>query len=419
MKIFLLFVFFAGVTVIPSLAFAQKETVDEAQIFKAAMLYSPAFQAAFFNGEMERAHAEQEGRLENPTLDLSVVRKNNRGNNSHNYDVEIEQPLKISQISGARRALSNELFERASLREQHSMIQSYWEYKLLYAQAWEMQELVKLYQDFQDRARETSSQINQSVRAGQTPISEGSLFEGDVAKFGGDLEKAQAEFLRLRLMLEKATGIDLEGKDFAKPSLQEISEDLSSFEEEAYRNASLVRLLEADLRKAEKKGRAERMDAAGADIAPRIIYGRSPNDDEDVLGLGVVLTIPLWDQNQSERRIADAQKLYARRQLDTLQQVPLSQRLERILSMINRVDRRIESLEKEALIHYRKGFSQAQKSFRAGQINATALWQVREILFETEREALGVIIEAIEARRLLSLEVGLMPMNIANNEVAP
>jgi len=102
-----------------------------------------------------------------------------------------------------------------------------------------------------------------------------------------------------------------------------------------------------------------------------------------------------------------------------LQTLTLSERLARVIDALLRLDRRIDSLEKKALPHYRKGFSQAQKSFSAGQTDAATLWQVRERLFETEQDALHATLEAIEARRILSLETGAMPMDLVQQEVTP
>lgn len=409
----------AGMAFVPSLALAQGSSIGEAQVLKAAMLSSPAFQAALLEAETEKADADQAARLDNPTLEFNAVRTSTPGDDINSYDLEIEQPFKLSQLTGSRSQLSRTLFERAELHQQHGMIQAYWENKILYAQVWQAQEQVKLYTDFQKRARDVAGKISKAVQAGQTPVSEGSLFEGDVAKFGSDLEKIKAEEIRLRLALEKVTGLNLGDKTLEKPSLLGTQGDIALLENEARRNASLVRLLEADLRAAERQEQVARADGAGPEIAPRFIYGRNPDENEDSVGFGVALTIPLWDTNQSERRKAEAQKIYARRQLDTLQSLPLSERLERIVDTIERLDRRIETLEKEALPNYRKGFSQAQRSFSAGQADAAALWQVRERLFQTEQDALDATLDAIEARRILSLETGAMPMDLAEQEVTP
>lgn len=412
MKRLILSMALAGMVLIPPLARAETPAVTEAQIIQAAMQASPDFQAVFRDAEGEKADAEQAARLANPTVDFSVERASAPGGNSNSYEIEIEQAFRLSQLTGRRAMLSHALFERAELRRQHGILQAFWNTKMLYAQAWQYQEQAMLYADFQKRAQDTAASINKSVKAGQTPVSEGSLFAGDAAKFGSDLEKIRARQAQILLRLEKAVGLNLAGKELEKPTLAAFNDDMAFLENQARHNASLVKLLEADLRAAERQRDAAFADSAGPEIAPRFIYGRTPDDRENTVGVGIALTIPLWDRNQSERRKAEAERIYARRQLDTLQVLPLSERLSRTLETIQRLDKRIQTLENEALPNYRKGFEQAQKSFSAGQTDAAALWQIRERLFNTERDVIEAMLEAIEARRILSLETGLMPQEI-------
>lgn len=406
----------AGMALLLSLAstqaFAETQRITEAQVLSAAMQTSPDYQAVFKDAAFDKADAEQEGRLDNPTLELQSVRTSTPGDDTQSYDLEIEQPFKLSQLTGTRDSFANVLYERAELREQHGILQAYWSIKTLYARAWQAQEQEKLYADFQKRAQDVSNKINKSVKAGQTSISEGSLFAGDVSKFGSDLERIKSESAQLRLQLEKATGLNLSDVMLEKSALPAVEKNIFALENQAHQNASLVRLLETDLRVAERQKNAALADSTLPEIAPRFIYGRNPDENEDSVGFGVVLTIPLWDRNQSERQKANASKLYAQSQLDTLQTLPLSERLVRIVDAVDRLDRRISALNDEALPSYRKGFTQAQKSFNAGQTDAAALWQIRERLFETEQEALDAMLDSIEARRILSLETGIIPQEV-------
>lgn len=400
---------FAMLVILPDGAFADTQLLGEAQVIRAAMGASPDVQAILKEEAEGIADADQAGLFDNPTVDVAVTRTSSRGGDSNRYDLEIEQPLKFSQMTGSRLRLSRALYEQAEIRAQHGMLRAYWESKILYAQAWQYQEQEKLHVNFMKRAQDAAAQMNRSVKAGQKAVSEGSLFAGDAAKFGSDLEKIRAQKSELFLKLEKSTALSLVGVELERPVFGEISRDPVALAEAARKNASLVRLLEADLQAAERQKQAAIADSALPEIAPRFIYGRSPDDKEDTVGVGVVLTIPLWDRHQSERRKAEAAGIYARRQLDMLQAVPLSDRLGRVIDAIEMLERRIGILEGEALPNYRKGFSQAQKSFRAGQTDAIALWQIRERLFQTERELLEATLDAIEARRALSIETGTMP----------
>lgn len=402
----------AGMAFLPSPAAAGAQVVSEAYVLQAAMQYSPDFQAVVRDGTFEKADAGQAGRLDNPTVELNAVRTSTAGSDENSFDLEIEQPFKLSQLTGQRARLSNVLFEQAELRQQHGMLEAFWRTKMLYAQVWQYQEQAKLYADFQKRASDVARQVGKAVKDGQTPVSEGSLFTGDAAKLASDLENIKAQESDLRLQLSKLTGLTLADAVLEKPVLPRLNTDIAYLEGQARENASLVRLLETDLLAAQRQKQAALSDSGAPEIAPRFIYGRNSDANEDTIGFGVVLTIPLWDQNQSERQKANAAQLYTQRQLDTLQTLPLSERLRRIVDTIERLDRRVRILETEALPNYRNGFAQVQKSYRAGQADAVALWQIRERLFETEQEALKATLEAVAAHRILSLETGILPQGV-------
>lgn len=412
MKRFIMTVALAGMVFIPFPTCAGTRVITEALVLRAAMQSSPDFQTVLKDTAKEKADAEQAKRLGNPEIELNARRHSSPDGKQRSYELEITQPFKLSQLSGARGMLSRALFERAEVRHQHGILQVFWKTKLLYAQVWQYQQQEKLYADFQARAQDAATMIRKSVEAGQTPVSEGSLFAGDVAKFGSDLERIRSQKAQLVLQLEKATGLNLAGVKLEKPALvTSLGRDVASLESQARKNASLIKLLEADLNAAEHRSHVASADGIGPKIAPRFIYGRRSGANKE-LGVGVIVSIPLWDRNQAEHQKAEAERLYARRQLETLKTFPLSERLKQILEVIQHLDKRIHMLESEALPNYRRGFEQAQKSFSAGQIDAAVLWQIRERLFETEREALEVTLEAIEARRILSLETGIIPQKI-------
>jgi cobalt-zinc-cadmium efflux system outer membrane protein len=405
----------AGMAFVPSLAhpsFASSSEVSEQSILQSSMQYNPDVQAILRGAAEEKADAEQEGRLENPTVDMSRTSTSTPGGDNASIDIEIEQPLKLSQLTGTRLLLSNTLIERANLRQQHGFIQAYWSVKTLYAQTWAAQEKVRLLTQFLEQAEQASSQIQKSVKAGQKPISDGSLFEGDVAKFEGDLAKAQADYTRLKTNLEKSSGLVLAGVKLPSPALSAVPLETAELEQKARNNASLIRLLETDLKAAERQKTAAIADSTAPEIAPRFIYGRNNDANEDSVGFGVVLTIPLWDRNTNERQKADAAKRYAQSQLDSFQKVPLSQRLQSYLDEIERLDTRLERLENKALPNYRKAFKQAQRSFNAGQTDSAALWQIRERLMQTELEALESVLDSISIRQILFLETGILPNEV-------
>lgn len=161
----------AGMALLPPPAMAQTAAITEAAILQAAMQASSDYQSAYKMAAEDKADAEQVGRLGNPTIELNAVRTTAPAGDGTAYDIEVEQPLKLSQLTGTRASLSRALFEQAELREQHAILQAYWNTKVLYAQAWQYQQLVGLYDRFKSKAAGVADKVGKSVKAGQSPIS--------------------------------------------------------------------------------------------------------------------------------------------------------------------------------------------------------------------------------------------------------
>ena len=137
-----------------------------------------------------------------------------------------------------------------------------------------------------------------------------------------------------------------------------------------------------------------------------MLYSRSGNGDEKSYGVGVQLRIPLWNQNDAERRRANADLNFAKSQADIFASVPPEETIGELQQSALAQAERADSYSEKVLPGYRKSYELTRAMFRQGQIDALEVWQVREKLISTENEALQSVAEACNARGALELELG-------------
>ena len=55
---------------------------------------------------------------------------------------------------------------------------------------------------------------------------------------------------------------------------------------------------------------------------------------------------------------------------------------------------------------YRQSYELSKKMFQNGQISAIELWQIREKLYQTDKESIQSFLDYLSARNDLELEIG-------------
>lgn len=142
------------------------------------------------------------------------------------------------------------------------------------------------------------------------------------------------------------------------------------------------------------------------EIGPRLIYSRSPDGDEKSYGVGIGLRIPLWNQNDAERKRANAELRQAKSEADLFANLPQKEVIGELQQSATTMQGRADSYFENILPGYRKSYELTRSMFRQGQADALEVWQVREKLLTSENEALDALAEAVNARGALELELG-------------
>lgn len=342
--------------------------------------------------------------LDNPEISIDATRS--RGASGTGTEVELVQPFKLSQVSGSRVRYAGALIEAATIEQRFEILKVVNETTALYAQAWLLSERKRLFDKYAAEAEQTRKIVDLSTGKGQTSPAAAYLFAADAAKLRTDAAAVEAEMRRTRSELSKLTGRDLLAASFEKPAFSRVPDDVERLIAFAERHANLRNLLKARIGAAEKRVRVAEQDAILPEIGPRVVYAQTPDGAEESYGVGIMLRIPLWDQNDSERQRASAELHRFRADAGLLAGVPLRETIVQLLQSAVTLTKRADTYFAVVLPGYRKSYDLSSAMFRQGQIDALALWQVREKLLASESEALEAVALALNARGALELELG-------------
>lgn len=174
----------------------------------------------------------------------------------------------------------------------------------------------------------------------------------------------------------------------------------------AQTQSNLRNVIKNRIQAAERRLNVAQQDAAMPEFGPRVFYSRSPNGDDQSYGIGVALRIPLWNQNDAERKRANAELRQARSEADLYAGLPQQEVIGELQQSASALQSRADSYFDNILPGYRKSYELTRSMFRQGQADALEVWQVREKLLSSENEALDALAQAVNARGALEVELG-------------
>lgn len=374
------------------------------QVIEGALQKSTGISEARKNYQDKVADSIEASIIDNPELQADVEHQQNAG--ADNLNLEFTQPLKFSQLSGARAHYAEVLGQAASTEQKYQILKVINETTSLYMRLWLLQERRKLYQRSTDDILDANKLVKASARAGQTSAAASYLFTGEAAKLQSDTAAIDAELHQVRAELGNATGRNFTGLDLQKPAFSKIP-DASILLEFARTHANLRNVVKAQVEAAQQRVAIAEQDAFWPEFAPRLLYSRNTSaGDEQAYGIGVVLRIPLWNQNDAERQRAAADLNRATMQAAIQASLPQAEVIRQLQQGAASLADRADTYGGKILPAYRKSYELTRAMFRQGQINALEMWQVREKLYQTENEGLQAIAETFNARGALELELG-------------
>lgn len=386
----------------PSYAEPSALTLD--QVIKESLQKNTSLFRAQRDYEDKLATATETTLLDNPELQVDVGRA--KGQGGMGTDLEFTQPLKFSQISGARGGYAQSLTNVASMEQKYEILKVINETTVLYTQVWLLSERKKLYENYANDADKMKKLVKESAGQGQTSPAASHLFSSDAAKLRADSNAVDAELRQTRTELARLTGRNFQQEILERPSFVVVPNDIEKLAAFAQTQSNLSNLIKNRIQTAEHRLSVVQQDAAMPEFGPRVFYSRSPNGDEQSYGIGVALRIPLWNQNDGERKRANAELRQAKSEADLYAGLPQQEVISELQQSASVLQARADSYFDSILPGYRKSYELTRSMFRQGQADALEVWQVREKLLSSENEALDALAQAVNARGALELELG-------------
>lgn len=399
MRIALIILFLAGFPVISS-----AETLTLEQVIKDSLQKNTGIYQAQRAYEDRLADATEAKQLDNPELNADAIRS--RGNGGTGADFELTQPLKLSQISGSRSRYADLLGEVAGAEQQYEILKVINETTVLFTQVWLLQERKRLYETYADDADKMKKLVNASAGQGQTSPAAAHLFSADAAKLRADARAVEAQLRQTRTELSRKTGRTFQSVKLSRPIFSAVPQDPEQLQKFAETRANLRNVVKNRLKAAEQRLSVAQQDGALPEIGPRVLYSRAADGGEDSYGIGIALSIPLWDQNDAERKRATAEVKQSRAEIDLFNQLPQKELIAELGLSASAMHERTTSYFDDILPEYRKSYELTRSMFRQGQASALEVWQVREKLLGSENEALDAVAQAVNARGALEIELG-------------
>lgn len=387
---------------LPTAAFAETLTLE--QVISDSLQKNTGIYRAQREYEDRLADAVEAKVLDNPELNADAIRR--KGEGGTGADLELTQPLKLSQLTGSRWRYADALTQVADTEQKFEILKVINETTSLYTQVWLLSERRKLYGSYADDAEKMKTLVSSSTKQGQTSPAASHLFSADAAKLRADANAVDAELRQARTELARLTGRNYQTVELQRPVFTPVPGDTDRLLTFAESRSNLRNVLKTRLQAAERRLSIAQQDATLPEIGPRLLYSRSPNGDEKSYGVGIALRIPLWNQNDAERKRANAELRQVKSEADLFSGLPQKEVIGELQQSASALQGRADAYFDDILPGYRKSYELTRSMFRQGQANALDAWQVREKLLTSENEALDAVAQAVNARGALELELG-------------
>lgn len=386
----------------PSFACAESLTLE--QVIKDSLQKNTSIYRVQREYEDKLASAIESEILDNPEFQVDADKK--KGTSGTGYAAELTQPLKLSQLSGSRLGYADLLTQVADSEQKYEILKVINETTALYTQVWLLAERKKLYENYTEDAEKMKKLVSNSAKQGQTSPAAAHLFSADAAKLRADAGAVGAELQQVRSELARLTGQNYQAAEFGRPIFVSVPDSVEKLVSFAESRANLRNITQSRVQAAQQRLHIAQQDAILPEISPRLLYSRAGNGDEKSYGVGVALRIPLWNQNDGERKRAGAELRQAKSETDLFTGLPQKELLAQLQQSAAALQTRSDSYFKNILPSYRKSYALTRDMFRQGQVAALEVWQIREKLLASENEALDAVAQAVNARGVLELELG-------------
>lgn len=340
----------------------------------------------------------------NPTFKVTGGRTSERDGVGSAFEFEIEQPLRPSDF-GLRKTYAAALRATANLEQQADVLRVLNATAMIYYRAWSLQERSALLTGARTQADEVLATIQEQLEAGQSNISQRSIFEAEVARFSAELLAVRGEQAGAQAELERAIGEAVTNLRLVRPVTPALpgTRALVDFAES---RSGLRRIALAQRASAAKSLSVARADAVFPEFAPGLVTTYGSKKEEAGVGLTIAGRIPIWDRNQGEILRARGALDAADRELDSFDRISLERSVAARRRQLLNLQARASAYVDQVIPAYRAAYDATLAQFRAGQATTLQLFEVQRSLVEAQEKSFEYAVEALSARTHLEQLIG-------------
>jgi len=388
----------------PALA-AESVRVSQSDVITLALLKSNQALDAVRTAAIGDAEATELQTFENPELQFDLEKERNSG--GAGMAAEFFQPLRLSDLTGARREAAESLRKLTTTEQHIARAALIAEAGSTYTAFWAAQQREQLFSSARREARRAADILARGAAQGQTDPAALELFQGDAAGWDAKLAANQADLLVAGHQLSKLTGRNMAGSRLAAPDLSALP-PAAQLIEAAGSHPNWRNLLDERLKAAQARLRIAKDEGRLPEIGPRITYSRGAGGGSQSYGFGLSLRVPLWDTKAADRQRYQADISRAEQEISRSAEYGLPQSIAALYARAEASAREYTLLKNSVLPRYRSSYQTTRNLLSQGQSDPMALWQVREKVTEAESQLIESMVNAQLARLELAQETGMI-----------
>ncbi len=340
----------------------------------------------------------------NPAFKVTGERTSEREGVGSAFEFEIEQPFRPSDF-GLRKTYAAALRVAADLEQQADVLRVLNATAIIYYRAWSLQERAALLAGARTQADDVLITIQEQIEAGQSNISQRSVFEAEVARFSAELLAVRGELAGAQAELERAIGKPVTNLRLIRPAYPSLP-GTWALVDFAERRSGLRRIALARRASAAKSLSVARADAVFPEFAPGLITHYGSRKEETGIGVTIAGRFPIWDRNQGEIVRAQGAVDAADRELDSFDRVSLERSVAARRRQLINLQARAAAYRDQVIPAYRAAYDATLAQFRAGQATTLQLFEVQRSLVEAQVKSFEYAVEALSARTHLEQLIG-------------
>lgn len=378
----------------------QARTLDFKESVARGYLYSP------FAAQTEKVRLEAIGPETDDTKLLNPGLEYTYNIDGKEHEAKLEQPLRISDITLARRDYRKQLSERNTLEKELDKLRIYHQTAASYYDLYILQEREKFKREHLAFLNKVSQIVHGSINHNNLSAAEIYTFDADILATKTDLQLLNADLQSARTAFARYLNLPDEKIALRRPPEIKLAVPLKSILKRIGDFPTQRQMLAMNYEQARQKLKISGQDRYMPVISPEVVYGFNDREGEDEFKVGVTLSIPLWNRLDGTYSALKAGEKAAERELNALDEVTFEALVARAYQKLEAQIGAVKRYAGVILPDYRNSVQKTEASFANGQFTIFDVWQIREKYLEAQKNYLELLRGALAAKTELETLIG-------------